>query len=85
MNGQDYKNKVELDEVDSTDLALLDDITATAAEINKLSGAGAAVASGTQVENITDIATDANGTAIAAAVNAIIDALEAFGIAAEAS
>jgi len=55
-------------------------ITATAAEINKLDGAGAVVASGTAVTHIADIATDANGTAIAAAVNAIIDALEAFGI-----
>ena len=55
-------------------------ITATAAELNLLSGAGAAVASGTQAAVIADIAVDANGTAIATAVNAIIAALEAFGI-----
>lgn len=55
-------------------------ITATAAELNKLSGSGAAVASGTQAAAIADIAVDANGTAIATAVNAIIAALEAFGI-----
>ena len=55
-------------------------LTATAAELNLLSGAGAAVASGTQVANIADITNTANGTAIATAVNAIIAALEAFGI-----
>lgn len=55
-------------------------VTATAAELNRLSGAGAAIASGTQAAAIADIAVDANGTAIATAVNAIIAALEAFGI-----
>ena len=35
---------------------------------------------GTQASHITDIATDANGTAIAAAVNAILAALEGVGI-----
>lgn len=60
--------------------AVIADVTATAAELNKLSGSGAAVASGTQAAAIADIAVDANGTAIATAVNAIIAALEAFGI-----
>lgn len=59
-------------------------LTATAAELNLLSGAGAAVASGTQVANIADITNTANGTAIATAVNSILDALEAFGIMAAA-
>jgi len=56
------------------------EVTSTAAELNKVDGAGAAIASGTAVTHIVDIATDASGTLIAAAVNAIIDALEAFGI-----
>ena len=64
----------------ATELNILDGVTATAAELNLLDGAGAVVASGTQVSHISDIANDANGTLIATAVNAIIDALEAFGI-----
>ena len=59
-------------------------ITATAAELNLLSGAGAAIASGTRVANIVDIANDASGTLIATAVNSILDALLAFGIMAAA-
>ena len=55
-------------------------VSASAAELNKLDGAGAVIASGTEESLISDIATDANGTAIAAAVNALIDALQAFGI-----
>ena len=55
-------------------------ITATAAELNLLSGAGAAVASGTQVANIADITNTANGTEIATAVNSILDALLAYDI-----
>ncbi len=55
-------------------------VTATAAELNKLAGSGAVVASGTQAELIADLGTGADGTAIATAVNAIIDALQAFGI-----
>jgi hypothetical protein len=69
-------------------------VTASAAEINKLDGSGAVVASGTQVANIAavadDLAIDANGTAIAGAVNAnaaaindLIAAVEAFNIAAD--
>jgi hypothetical protein len=57
-------------------------VTASPVEINKLDGAGAVVASGTQASKITDLANDATGTAIATAVNAIIDALEAFKISA---
>lgn len=38
---------------------------------------------GTQAIHIDDIATDANGTAIAAAVNAILAALEGVGILAD--
>ena len=56
--------------------------TATPAEVNKLDGAGAVVASGTPVAHIVDLANDANGTAIATAVNKIITALETFKIAA---
>lgn len=56
-------------------------ITATAAELNKLAGAGAVVASGTQAAEISDptggTTTDAEARA---AVNSIIDALQAFGI-----
>ena len=57
------------------------EITATAAELNKLASAGAVVASGTQATLITDptggTTTDAEARA---AVNSIIDALQAFGI-----
>jgi len=56
------------------------ELTATAAELNLLDGVGAVVASGTAVSHIADIGTSATGTQIATAVNAIIDALEAFGI-----
>lgn len=56
-------------------------VTATAAELNKLAGAGAVVASGTQAALITDPAggttTDAEART---AINDIIDALQAFGI-----
>lgn len=56
-------------------------VTATAAELNKLAGAGAVVASGTQASTITD---PTGGAIIDAesrtAINAIIDALQAFGI-----
>lgn len=45
---------------------------------------GEAVAHGTQHALISDIANDANGTAIATAVNALIDAVQAFGIVAAA-
>lgn len=55
-------------------------LTATAAELNKLDGAGAVVASGTQATFQADLATDANGAAIAAAVNGLRDALIAFGV-----
>lgn len=76
-------NKVA--EVDITSLKLGGTaVTATAAEVNKLASSGAVVASGTAVVHIADIAIDANGTTIAAAVNAIIAALEAFRIAAAA-
>lgn len=55
-------------------------LTASAAELNKLDGAGAVVASGTAHAHVADIANNATGTQIAAAVNGIFDALEAFGI-----
>ena len=55
-------------------------ITASGAEINKLDGAGAVVASGTQVAKQANLATSADGTAIAGAVNGLRDALIAFGI-----
>lgn len=68
-------------------------VTATAAEINKLAGSGAAVASGTQRTHLTDASTAhaLNATfsdtevetalnALATKINTIIDALEAYGI-----
>lgn len=61
------------------------EVTPTAAEINKLAGSGAAVASGTQQTAISDPSggevTDAEARS---AINDIIDALEAFGITAAA-
>ena len=57
-------------------------ITSTAAELNKLDGAGATVASGTQHAHIADVSTSATGTQLATAINSLIDALEAFQIAA---
>jgi hypothetical protein len=80
MNGQDRKNQIKIGDTSATEIAILDGLTATTAELNKLDGAGAIVASGTQSATIGDIATDANGTAIAAAVNALIAALDAFNI-----
>ena len=59
-------------------------LTVTATEIEKLAGSGDAIASGTQVANIVDIADDASGALIATAVNSILDALEAFDIMAAA-
>ena len=63
------------------ELNTLDGVTATAAEINKLDGAGAVVASGTAAAVISDptggTTTDAEARA---AINSIIDALQAFGI-----
>lgn len=56
-------------------------LTATAEELNLLAGAGEVVASGTPHAHIADIANDATGTQIATAVNAVLDALEAFAIA----
>jgi hypothetical protein len=66
----------------AAELNTLDGITATVDELNLLAGAGAAVASGTAHAHIADIANDADGTAIATAVNGILDVLEAFGEAA---
>lgn len=58
-------------------------VTSTAAELNKLDGAGAVVASGTQASKINDPSGGATTDAEArTAINAIIDALEAFGISA---
>ena len=60
-------------------------VTATAAELNKLTGAGAIIANGTAQSHIAD---PTGGTTIDAeartAINAIIVALEAFGITASA-
>jgi hypothetical protein len=73
------------------------EVTATAAEINKLDGAGAVVASGTQEANITDASTahalnatfsdtevEAALNALGTKINSVIAALEAFGITASA-
>lgn len=56
-------------------------VTASAAELNKLTGAGAVVASGTPVTHIADPAGGSTtDTEARAAIAEIIDALEAFGI-----
>ena len=56
-------------------------VTATAAELNKLDGAGAVVASGSEQSLISD---PSGGSTVddeaRAAIDAIIDALQAFGI-----
>lgn len=56
-------------------------VTPSAAELNKLDGAGEVVASGTQAALISDptggTTTDAEART---AINAVIDALQAFGI-----
>lgn len=70
--------------LDVTAATALAGITATAGELNKLDGAGAVVASGTQHAHVVDITTTATGTQISVAVNAILAALEAFGINASA-
>ena len=58
-------------------------LTVTAAEVEKLAGSGAVVASGTQAEaaedpsfTISDITDSASGAEIATAVNSLIDAVE---------
>ena len=58
------------------------EVTASAAELNKLAGSGAVVASGTQASAIADPAETA--AANAGAIVSIIDALQAFGIVAAA-
>jgi hypothetical protein len=71
-------------DVDTASLDLLEDVTATATEINKLSSSGAAVPSGTVQSSIADLsvtgtyATD--DTPIETAVNAIIAVLLEFGM-----
>lgn len=60
--------------------AAIGDITATAAELNKLDGVGAVVASGATHAHVADIADAASGAQIATAVNAILAALEAFKV-----
>lgn len=68
--------------LDENTLALAG-LTASAAELNKLDGAGDVVASGTAVAHIADpagAATDQDDEARAAIVS-ILDALEGFGIA----
>ncbi|MDA3834268.1 MAG: hypothetical protein PF495_12825 [Spirochaetales bacterium] len=56
-------------------------VTPTAAELNKLAGSGSTVASGTQQTHVADPAAGATVDAEArTAINAILDALEAFGI-----
>lgn len=68
------------------ELNTLDGITASTAELNKLDGAGAALASGTEAAHIADPAgavTNQDDEA-RAAIAAILNALEAFGIVAPA-
>lgn len=77
--GTKFPNGINVDagELYISDVA----VTATAAELNKLDGAGAVVASGTRAALIAD---PTEGTTIdaeaRAAIVAIIDALQAFGI-----
>jgi hypothetical protein len=63
------------------EINVLDGITASTAELNKLTNAGAILASGTRAELIPD---PTGGTTVdteaRTAINAIIDALQAFGI-----
>ena len=54
-------------------------VVASGGEINIETG-GAITADGTQAATIADIATDASGTVIATAVNAIIAALKGSGV-----
>ena len=71
--------------IDADTLAMTD-LTASADELNLLDGAGDVVASGTAVAHIADpagAATDQDDEA-RAAIASIVDALEAFGIAAGA-
>lgn len=66
----------------AAELNVLEGITATTEELNLLTGAGAAVASGTQAAHIADpsgAVTDQDDEA-RTAIAAILDALEAFGI-----
>ena len=55
------------------------DVTVVGGELNIAAG-GKISKAGTQANHIADIANDANGTAIATAVNAILKALEGVGI-----
>ena len=55
------------------------DVTVVGGELNIAAG-GKISKAGTQANHIADIANDANGTQIAAAVNAILAALEGVGI-----
>ena len=57
-------------------------VVASGGEV-KIESGGTITADGTQAATIADIAVDANGTAIAAAVNAILAALEGVGILAD--
>lgn len=60
--GQRLRELIDSD-VDTASLDLLEDVTATAAELNKLDGVGAVVASGTQQATVADltITTDLTG------------------------
>lgn len=85
--GQRLRQLADSD-VDTASLDLLEDVTATAAEINKLASSGAAVPSGTVQASIADVsvtgtyATD--DTPIETAINAIIAVLVEFGMIAAA-
>ena len=64
-----------------SELNALDGITASVSELNRLDGVGAVVASGTQQTLIDDPSSGSTVDAEArTAINAIIDALQAFGI-----
>jgi hypothetical protein len=84
MAGTNFPNGLEIAgvplSVSPVTVSEITGLTASLAELNLLDDAGAVVASGTEQNAIADITDEANGTAIATAVNALIAALDAFGI-----
>lgn len=66
---------------DPAELSIVLELTASVEDLNKLDGSGDVVASGTPVANIEDPTGGSTEDAEArAAIEAILDALEAFGI-----
>lgn len=82
MAGVQHVNTAILGDATSDDLTKLHGVIASKDELNKLDGAGAVVASGTQGAHIADISDSATGAEIATAVNGALARLEAFGMSA---